>query len=82
VLALELLCPGKPGNPEMAGAEWVSSQVKEKETGIDAGRFWFLAVSQHVLFCSGFFAGAAHSLGGAEQCADKRSEKVRQLWAR
>ena len=28
-----------------------------------------------------FFAGAAHNLGGAEQCADKRSEKVRQLCA-
>jgi len=31
--------------------------------------------------CFDFIAGATHSLGGAEQCADMRSEKVRQLWA-
>ena len=31
--------------------------------------------------CFDFIAGAAHGLGGAEQRADMRSEKVRQLWA-
>jgi len=57
------------------------SQVKEQEDGIDAGKLWFWAVSQHVLFALIFFVGAAHSFGGAKQHAEKRSEKVRQLCA-
>jgi len=36
-------------------------------------------LSMSCLLC--FFAGAAHSLGGAKQRADKMSEKVRHLWA-
>jgi len=45
---------------------------------------WPMAVLGSISACAvcfDFIAGAAHSLGGAEQCADKRSEKVRQLCA-
>ena len=41
----------------------------------------FLGSISACAVCFDFIAGAARSLGGAEQCADKMSEKVRQLWA-
>ena len=44
------------------------------------GRLQFRAVSQHTSFAL-VFAGAAYSLGGAKQHAEKRSEKVRWLSA-
>jgi len=53
-----------------------ASKVTEQEMGISVGRRRFGAVSQHVLFAL-IFAGAAHSLGGVKQHADRRSEKVR-----
>jgi len=48
--------------------------------GTGAGRRRIEAVSQHLLFTL-IFAGATCSLGGVKQHAEKRSEKVRRLWA-
>jgi len=65
----------------MSGAIRVSSQGKGAGGGNRCGRRQFWAVSQHV--SSGFFfEGATHSLEGAKQHADKRSEKVTWLWTR
>jgi len=66
----------------MAGVEWVSSQIKEQEIGIDAGKALFLGSISACAVCFDFIAGAAHILRGAKQHADERSEKVRQLRAR
>jgi len=66
---------------KMAGATCVTSQG----TGEGGGNWRRQAlVSGSISTCAvcfDFFAGAAHGLGGAKQNADKRSEKVRQLWA-